>query len=382
MPAPSPASRSRAPVSSSGPRRTARVLAAATALLLMVGGLVTTYRVGMAVHDWPTTFGYSMFSYPLDRMLEDFGVTVEHGHRLLASVVGLLTIALVVCGSLRAGRAAGALTALAVVAEVGLAVAVVLDGGVGGPLQGALLAGLVSALAAACLVGPDRGRRALFAAIHLAVIGQGWLGGSRVLENSQQLAFLHGSAAQLVFALIAAGVVVTASNWPAARPHPLESARGLAPSAAATSALVFGQIVLGAWLRHSGRGLPLVLHVALALVAVGAVLLLARRLRVVAERGADRGLELGALAAVRRWLLVSLWAQVLLGVLALAAILFLGGGFQGVVTVAEAVSATLHVVVGASLLASCTAAGLWAARLTAPAGGATRAVVRLQGGAA
>ena len=56
---------------------------------------MTTYRVGMAVPDWPTTFGSGMFAYPLERMLESFGVTVEHSHRVLASIVGMLTVALV-----------------------------------------------------------------------------------------------------------------------------------------------------------------------------------------------------------------------------------------------------------------------------------------------
>ena len=80
------------------------ILAVCTFALLLVGGLVTTYRVGMAVPDWPTTFGSSMFAYPLERMLEDWGVTVEHSHRLLASVVGMLTVVMVLVCARIGGR--------------------------------------------------------------------------------------------------------------------------------------------------------------------------------------------------------------------------------------------------------------------------------------
>src|SRR5437764_9249676 len=62
--------------------------------LIFVGGLVTTYRVGMAVPDWPTTFGINMFLY---RFWEDaWGVFIEHGHRLYGAAVGAATIVLAV----------------------------------------------------------------------------------------------------------------------------------------------------------------------------------------------------------------------------------------------------------------------------------------------
>ena len=74
------------------PHRLAVILACATFPLLFIGGLVTSLGVGLAVPDWPTTFGYNMFLYPWSKMIG--GIFYEHSHRLVASCVGLLTIAL------------------------------------------------------------------------------------------------------------------------------------------------------------------------------------------------------------------------------------------------------------------------------------------------
>src|SRR5579885_1906450 len=80
------------------PHRLAMVLCCATFPLIWVGGLVTTYKAGMAVPDWPTTYGYNLFLYPWQTWL--FGpwdLFIEHGHRLLGAVVGMLTLALAGC---------------------------------------------------------------------------------------------------------------------------------------------------------------------------------------------------------------------------------------------------------------------------------------------
>src|SRR6478609_11903447 len=72
-----------------GPHWMALFAAVFTMPLLFVGGSVTTYRVGMAVPDWPTTFGINMFLY--DFWNAPFGVRVEHAHRLYGAAVGLAT---------------------------------------------------------------------------------------------------------------------------------------------------------------------------------------------------------------------------------------------------------------------------------------------------
>ena len=76
------------------PHRLAVVLGCATFPLLFIGGLVTSKAAGLAVPDWPTTFGYNMFLYPWSEMVGN--ILYEHSHRLVASCVGLLTIALAV----------------------------------------------------------------------------------------------------------------------------------------------------------------------------------------------------------------------------------------------------------------------------------------------
>src|SRR5947209_4389501 len=60
--------------------------------LLFVGGLVTTYKVGMAVPDWPTTFGMNMFLY--DMTQASWAVFGEHTHRLYGAAVGFFTLLL------------------------------------------------------------------------------------------------------------------------------------------------------------------------------------------------------------------------------------------------------------------------------------------------
>src|SRR5437867_6388419 len=120
----SPASR---PAQNSGnvsvcPHRLAVILACATFPLLFIGGLVTGKGAGLAVPDWPTTFGYNMFFYPWSQMVG--GIFYEHSHRLIGSVVGLLTLALAAV----LWRQGGRLRALGLVAAVAVAVQGLLRG--------------------------------------------------------------------------------------------------------------------------------------------------------------------------------------------------------------------------------------------------------------
>src|SRR3954470_8133342 len=66
----------------------------ATWFLIGVGGVVTSKGVGMAVPDWPTTYGYNMFLFPFDKWVGR--VFWEHSHGLVASGVGFLTTILAV----------------------------------------------------------------------------------------------------------------------------------------------------------------------------------------------------------------------------------------------------------------------------------------------
>ena len=68
--------------------------AVATLLLICSGGMVTSKNAGLAVPDWPTTFGYNMFLFPVSKWIG--GIFFEHTHRLIASTVGVLTIILAI----------------------------------------------------------------------------------------------------------------------------------------------------------------------------------------------------------------------------------------------------------------------------------------------
>ncbi len=82
--------------------RFAWLTAGATFLLLGLGGLVTSHEAGLAVPDWPTTYGYNMFLFPVH--FWRYNILYEHTHRLFASFVGLLTIILAVWLWLREPR--------------------------------------------------------------------------------------------------------------------------------------------------------------------------------------------------------------------------------------------------------------------------------------
>ncbi len=175
-------------------RGLAIVTAAATLVLILFGGLVTNTGAALAVPDWPTTFGYNMFLYPWSEMIG--GIFYEHSHRLIGSVVGLLTLALAAA----LWRRGSTLRVLGVVAA-------------------------------------------------LAVVVQGLLGGMRVVLRQDVLAILHGCLAQAFFALLAVIVLLTSARTraPLARIEP--STRNLALGAAAVA---YVQIVLGALVTHAG----------------------------------------------------------------------------------------------------------------------------------
>ena len=54
--------------------------ACCTVFLIFVGGLVTSTESGLSVPDWPTTYGWNMFTFPVSKWVG--GIFYEHGHRL------------------------------------------------------------------------------------------------------------------------------------------------------------------------------------------------------------------------------------------------------------------------------------------------------------
>src|SRR3954468_942568 len=73
----------------------ALLTAIATFPLIFMGGLVTSHGAGMSVPDWPNSYGYNMFLFPPRLWIG--GILYEHTHRLMGTIVGMLSIALVWC---------------------------------------------------------------------------------------------------------------------------------------------------------------------------------------------------------------------------------------------------------------------------------------------
>jgi heme a synthase len=213
------------------PHRLAVILACATFPLLFIGGLVTSKGAGLAVPDWPTSFGYNMFLYPWSKMVGN--IFYEHSHRLAGSLVGLLAIALALTLWLREQRA---------------------------------------------------WLRWLGVAVLLLVIVQGILGGLRVVLLQQTLAIIHACFAQAFFALTVGLALFTSREW-ASEPAqaPITDNGRLRRLGAITTTLIYVQSIFGAVLRHSGERLDAHLFVA-GLVALHVILLL---VRVTRNHGAD-----------------------------------------------------------------------------------------------
>jgi cytochrome c oxidase assembly protein subunit 15 len=238
--------------------RFAVLTALATLALVGIGGLVTSRGVGMAVPDWPNTYGYNMFFFPISQWVG--GVFYEHSHRLFASGVGLLTtiLALWLYGKnarplLRWG---GLLLAALGLASGLLAPRHRADGivlGITG--SAALLAALVWP---SCEPGPKWLRRLGLLAF-FGVVLQGILGGLRVVLFRDQIGIFHATLAQLFFVLICSLALFTSPRWQNRNPSSeiVEPAHRLAPLFLVTTLLILGQLVLGATMRHQHAGLAI-----------------------------------------------------------------------------------------------------------------------------
>jgi cytochrome c oxidase assembly protein subunit 15 len=180
--------------------------ALATLVLIGIGGLVTSKGVGMAVPDWPTTYGYNMFLVPFDQWLGKFGIFEEHSHRLVASFVGFLTIGLAIWLWAKEARK------------------------------------WVRLLGIGALV---------------LVVMQGVLGGLRVTEINQNLGLIHGAVAQLFLILVCAIALVTSAWWQRVNVSDRVGFAALKGILMAVICLIFVQLLLGATMRHQHAGLAI-----------------------------------------------------------------------------------------------------------------------------
>jgi cytochrome c oxidase assembly protein subunit 15 len=276
--------------------------AGATFLLIVIGGIVTSTESGLAVPDWPNTFGYNMFLYPLSEMVG--GILYEHSHRLMGSIVGLLTIALFIMLILKDSRR------------------------------------WIKWLGLAALVG---------------VSVQGVLGGLRVTELNLNFAIVHACLAQAFFALLCGICWFTSRDWfenwnPSERvkanfpPRPGENSvtNKLRRLSLITTCLIYIQLVFGAVLRHTGHRLDA--HLLFAFLVTLHIFLLVRRFFGMGEDTQRIGQSLPLL---------------LLGLLAVQLMLGTGAYITKLTALSETASVlltdivtTAHVAVGALMLVS------------------------------
>ena len=185
--------------------RYAKFVSASTVLLIVAGGLVTSTGSGLSVPDWPTSYGWSMFTFPLRNMVG--GIFYEHGHRLIASSVGGFTIVLALW---------------------------------------------------LWLAEPRRWVRWLGFAALGSVILQGVLGGITVLFFlPTAVSTAHAGLAQIFFCLTVAIALVTSPGWNAGPESGWVDDQTLRRVATATTALIYTQILVGATMRHSNAGLAI-----------------------------------------------------------------------------------------------------------------------------
>ena len=181
-----------------------RFVALSTAVLIFAGGLVTSTGSGLSVPDWPTTYGWNMFLFPLEKMVG--GIRYEHSHRLIASAVGFFILVLAIW--------------------------------------------LWRAEPRAWV------RRLGYIALG-AVITQGILGGITVLWYlPDPISIAHASLAQIVFCLTTAIALFMSRGWSRSDVPAVNDAQ-LRKVTVVTTAWIYVQILLGATMRHTDAGLAI-----------------------------------------------------------------------------------------------------------------------------
>ena len=283
----------------------------ATVLLLGWGAFVTSIDAGLAVPDWPSSFNsYDPFN-PWPRWWTLTPVLAEHGHRLLGMLVGALTLILAVW---------------------------------------------------TWIADPRRWMKHLGVAALVLVSLQGTLGGLRVVLLSLDLAVVHACVAQIFLGLIVSMTLFTSITWlqPNDGTYDQATAPGTRKAALATLAILYGQIILGALLRHPGTGIDPALaglHIFGACTASAAIIYLFRRIRL-------HHREARELLSTSRMLLGLLILQLALGITAYVVTLDDSGVLKP--SNLQVTVNTAHMVVGALLMAASVATVLHAFRFEPP----------------
>jgi heme a synthase len=193
--------------------RFAKFLVACTVLLILAGSLVTSHDAGLSVPDWPTSYGWSMFTFPPSMWVAN--ILYEHGHRLIASSVGFLTIIMAVW---------------------------------------------------LWYADPRRWMRWFGVATLGSVVAQGLLGGLTVLFFlPAAISTAHAGLAEIFFCMTVAIAIFTSPGWIAGYGPEVAGRAGAGHSVGAplrrlattATILIYTQILVGATMRHTGAGLAI-----------------------------------------------------------------------------------------------------------------------------
>jgi cytochrome c oxidase assembly protein subunit 15 len=175
--------------------------------LIFVGGLVKSHEAGLSVPDWPTTYGENMFLFPYEKWIG--GVFYEHGHRLLASGIGFITVCVALATFLRDQR---------------------------------------------------RLPRVLSIVAVLTVIAQGVLGGLTVIyQLPPAISMSHGILAQTFFLITITLCYLQSRTFRSAAPNQTSAseARTIRRTAVIVIGVLYLQLFAGALMRHNGAGMAL-----------------------------------------------------------------------------------------------------------------------------
>lgn len=246
----------------------ALLTAAATFVLVWMGSLVTSHEAGLSVPDWPNTYGYNLFFFPISKWIS--GIFYEHTHRLVASGVGLMTTILALWFFGRKSRPllrwGGAVLLLAGLAALFFNPQSAIPNPQSAPhshlADDILLACIGLAAVAASFVWPKcepspKWLRRLGVLAFIAVVAQGVLGGLRVTMLKDQLGIFHATLAQLFFVLMSALALFHLPFWRNLPAHAETDTRGLRYFFLAATLLILGQLALGATMRHQHAGLAI-----------------------------------------------------------------------------------------------------------------------------
>jgi len=270
-------------------------------LLVVAGGLVTSRDAGLAVPDWPLSYG--QLNPP--RWYEIDKVRTEHGHRLVAACVATVT----------------------------------------------------------CLLGlalyrnDTRGyARKLGLAAIAAVLAQALMGGLRVIWLSLDLAMVHGWFGQAFFGILAAIATVTSPSWD--NESPQEQADGLQRPSVILLGLIVFQLAVGVTLRHMPGSRSLFANPLLYLHLLVGLTILVTSLRLATRAGQVAS---GPAARSARRLCGVLWLQIALGLATATTLQLSGQAAASGLTLSWL--PTLHVAVGAGALGLAVAGVLYSYRL-------------------